>query len=129
MPESVTLDEKESQNLVLLAVICLCSLVLILIIWASLIHFNETTISMGQITPKERIPVAQHLEGGIIRSTLVKNGDYVMKGQVLIELDPTASIAELEQMQAKKISLLLDLDRLRLLTKENDKKNSLNLWG
>lgn len=38
----------------------------------------------------------QHLEGGIIRSIAVHDGDLVVKGQVLAELDDTASRAQLE---------------------------------
>src|SRR5690606_34719153 len=47
----------------------------------------------------------QHLEGGMINRLLVQNGDHVEAGDVLLELDSTQSLAQLEIMNAQAMAL------------------------
>ncbi len=55
----------------------------------------------------------EHLEGGIVAKILVKNGDVVKKGQLLVQFDPTATKAELAQLRSREITYLLNAQRLR----------------
>lgn len=88
-------------------------LVLIFIVWATFVEIDETAMTSGEIVTKVPIQAVQHLEGGIVKEILVKNGDQVNAGEPLIKLDPTAFISQLEQMQMREISLLFDAERLR----------------
>ncbi len=58
-----------------------------LIIWASIADIDEITKGEGKIIPSSQLQVIQNLEGGIVSEILVKEGDFVKKGQVLLKID------------------------------------------
>ena len=63
--------------------------VLALILWAGFAEIDERTRGVGRIIPSQQIQVVQNLEGGIIKSILVAEGDWVRQGQVLVTIDDT----------------------------------------
>jgi len=54
----------------------------------------------------------QHLEGGIVREIMVKEGDEVSKGQPLVSLEPTQSGADVDELGVRITSLSADVARL-----------------
>ncbi|GAB4391786.1 MAG: HlyD family type I secretion periplasmic adaptor subunit [Gammaproteobacteria bacterium] len=100
----------KSTNYIILLI---SMLIILLLAWASLTKVNEISHSQGILLPYSNIHAIQHLEGGIIKSIYVKNGDQVKQHDVLIELDKTAALAELSQLHAKQIAYLFDAARLR----------------
>lgn len=58
-----------------------------LIVWASIADIDEITKGEGKIIPSSQLQVIQNLEGGIVSEILVKEGDFVKKGQVLLKID------------------------------------------
>lgn len=117
--ENVRIEECQNNYLVLLGILTICTILIALIIWAALIHIEETAVTVGELVPKNKVTIAQHLEGGIISQINVKNGDLVEQGQILLELDPVANLSELEKMQAKSLALLFEVRRLRHYLHEN----------
>lgn len=57
------------------------------IYWASQAEIDERTRAQGQIIPSNRVQIIQNLEGGIVSEILVKEGDTVKKGQVLVKIE------------------------------------------
>ncbi len=57
--------------------------------WSFLAKIQGAVIATGIVIVESKPKVIQHLDGGIIGEILVKDGDYVQKGQVLLRLDPT----------------------------------------
>lgn len=58
-----------------------------IILWASIAEIDELTRGEGKIIPSQQLQVIQNLEGGIVSEILVKEGDRVQKGQVLLRID------------------------------------------
>jgi HlyD family secretion protein len=56
-------------------------------IWSVVAPLKSAAIASGIVEPESSRKTIQHLEGGIVRQILVKNGDVVSSGQVLIRLD------------------------------------------
>jgi len=83
------------------------------IAWAALGTVDIVAVASGKIIPSGHIKLVQPLEAGIVRAIHVRNGQRVHAGDVLIELDPTVSVAELERLNADLTSALLDVARLR----------------
>ncbi|WP_263834130.1 HlyD family type I secretion periplasmic adaptor subunit [Sulfurospirillum oryzae] len=57
------------------------------IVWASIAEIDEQTRGEGKVIPTQQLQVIQNLEGGIVSEILVKEGDQVQKGQVLLRID------------------------------------------
>ncbi|QAY76356.1 HlyD family type I secretion periplasmic adaptor subunit [Sphingosinicella sp. BN140058] len=77
--------------------------------WASLFSIDKVTRGGGRVLPSVQNQVVQHLEGGIAQEILVKEGQRVHKGQVLLRIENAYTGAELENSHtdviAKKITL------------------------
>ncbi len=70
-------------------------------IWSVLAPLKSAAVASGVIEPETSRKTIQHLEGGIVRRILVKNGDAVMGGQIVIELDDTKSRSERDSIQGQ----------------------------
>ena len=69
--------------------------------WAALAPLNSAALAPGSIAVESYRKSVQHLEGGIIAAILVRDGDNVIKDQVLVELDDTQSRAQLEVLRGQ----------------------------
>jgi hemolysin D len=81
--------------------------------WAALSTVDIVATAPGKIVPGGRTKVIQPFETGVVRAIHVRDGQSVMAGEVLIELDPTMSGAELEHMKSDLLSAQLDAARYR----------------
>jgi len=61
--------------------------------WSYLAPLSSAAVASGQVVADGNRRTVQHLEGGIIRELLVKDGDHVRAGQVIVRLDDTQSAA------------------------------------
>lgn len=73
----------------------------ILAFWSYAAPLTSAAITQGQIVTDGSRRTVQHLEGGIIRELLVKDGDKVHAGQVLVRLDDTQSSASSDLLRAQ----------------------------
>jgi HlyD family secretion protein/adhesin transport system membrane fusion protein len=112
LAQSAMLEEAGTPRLQRAAMFAVSGLVACAIAWAAVTKVDEVAVGPGQILPSSRVQVIQHLEGGIVHEILVRDGALVKKGQVLLRLDRAASMAELDQEQAKETILSLQADRL-----------------
>lgn len=81
--------------------------------WATLTNINEMAHTPGEVVPRGLQQVVQHLEGGIATGILVKEGDFVEKGQALMTIDGTGSKEDLERALSKQVTLNMQEERLR----------------
>lgn len=80
--------------------------------WAFFTELDEVTVTQGTVVPKGDLKVIQHLEGGIIQSIFVKEGDKVKIGQPLLQLDVASSGLGQEELQVRLFSQLAQKARL-----------------
>ncbi|WP_067583012.1 HlyD family type I secretion periplasmic adaptor subunit [Endozoicomonas ascidiicola] len=79
------------------------------IVWACLAPVDSASVATGKVIAQSRVQTIQHLEGGIIETLHVREGDTVKTGDLLISLSPVKSKAQLMQLTAR-----LNADRVRL---------------
>ncbi|WP_308909001.1 HlyD family type I secretion periplasmic adaptor subunit [Pseudokordiimonas caeni] len=82
-------------------------------IWGSTMKIGGAVISPGRVIAEDRNRVIQHLEGGILKSINVREGDFVTEGQVVAELDDTRSGPELANLRVQRAILQAQLLRRR----------------
>ena len=66
--------------------------------WSSSAPIAGAIVASGSFVANGENKTIQHLEGGVIRDILVKEGDVVQPGQVLIRLDEVTAKAELRRL-------------------------------
>ena len=66
----------------------------IALVWSIVGKVDIVAVAPGRIIVSERTKLIQPLEASVVRRVLVKDGDKVQAGQVLVELDPTIASAE-----------------------------------
>ncbi|HBK91707.1 MAG TPA: HlyD family type I secretion periplasmic adaptor subunit [Parvularcula sp.] len=78
-----------------------------LLLWSILAPINSAVIAPGRISVETNRKAIQHLEGGVISEILVREGEAVAAGDVLIRLDavvPKANAALLSEQLAERIA-------------------------
>ncbi|NOR58587.1 MAG: HlyD family type I secretion periplasmic adaptor subunit [Sulfurimonas sp.] len=93
--------------------------ILLLIIWASLAEIDEITRGDGDVIPYGQNQVIQNLEGGIVESILVKEGQSVKSGQIILKINNAKSISssrtnemKFHELKAKRLRLYAEANQL-----------------
>lgn len=89
--------------------------VLAFVLWAMLAQVDEITRGDGKVIPSRQLQVVQSLDGGIVSDILVKEGDTVREGQVLVRIDATRFLSTFRESRAVYLALLAKAARLRAL--------------
>ncbi|TCZ57953.1 HlyD family type I secretion periplasmic adaptor subunit [Roseicella aquatilis] len=80
--------------------------------WALFAPLAEASVAPGVIKVEGTRRTIQHLEGGIVREILFRDGAKVKAGDVIIRLDPVQSDSVLETQRASRWALLAQDARL-----------------
>lgn len=87
--------------------------------WAFLAPLDSAALAPGVVTVQSYRKTVQHLEGGIVKELLARDGDQVISGQPLIILDDTQLRAEYDMVlgqlitaQATEARLMAERDQL-----------------
>jgi membrane fusion protein, adhesin transport system len=83
--------------------------------WAHFAIIDEVKRGEGRVVPSQQMQVVQSLEGGLIESILVHEGDTVQKNQLLARIDNTKFAADLGEVRAKRDAAA---NSLKLLNRE-----------
>ena len=99
-----------SQHLILMFI---AAFFVIFVIWANFAALDEVTRGDGKVIPSTEIQKLQSLEGGIVEEFLVREGDEVKAGQVLMRLRDVQASSDLGSNRARYLGLLAKTQRLK----------------
>ncbi len=88
-------------------------MVITFVIWAKVCKIDIVSLARGRVVPASKVKKVQHLEGGIVRKILVKEGDRVKKGEKLIILEEVQSRTNINELNIEIASLEIEAIRLR----------------
>jgi adhesin transport system membrane fusion protein len=88
--------------------------------WAVYFPLVEVSSGQGTVVPSSREQVIQSLEGGIVASLSVVEGSVVDRDEVLAQLDPTRSVSNVDEAEAKYTASIAAAARLRAEIEEAD---------
>ena len=89
--------------------------------WMWMGKLDVVSLTMGSVVPSSQIKTIQHLEGGIVHKIHVKEGEQVVSGQPLIELESTDSEANVGEMLVRLATLTVQVARLEAESIGSDK--------
>lgn len=87
----------------------------ILLIWASVAEIDEVARGVGRVIPSAQLQVVQSFDGGVVAEILVREGQVVEQGEVLLRVDPTRFLADLGETRASESALRARAARLSAL--------------
>lgn len=89
--------------------------VLILLLWADFAVLDEVTRGEGKVIPSRQVQILQSMDGGIVSEILVKEGQSVKIGDLLLKVDPTRMVSSLRENRSQYLALLAKAARLKAL--------------
>jgi adhesin transport system membrane fusion protein len=75
------------------------------IAWANWAELDEIARGEGEIIPSHQLQVVQNLEGGIVSEILVREGQLVEKGQVLLRIEDKRFASSFRENQVRLLEL------------------------
>lgn len=81
-------------------------------VWATIARIDEVAVGTGKVIPSSQVQMIQNLEGGILTELLVREGQQVEQGQILLRVDATGFESELRQNRTKALALEGQIARL-----------------
>jgi adhesin transport system membrane fusion protein len=100
-----------AQKIVRTAVV----VVLLLLLWAAFAQVQEVTRGDGKVIPSRQLQVVQSLDGGVVSEILVREGQLVEAGQMLLKIDETRATSGVRESAAQGFALRARQARLRAL--------------
>ncbi|KQP88827.1 HlyD family type I secretion periplasmic adaptor subunit [Methylorubrum extorquens] len=88
--------------------------------WAATVRLDRAVISTGVIVAETSRKVVQHFEGGMVQAVLVKDGQTVRSGDVLLRIDPLQSQASADLFRNQLDAALVLEARLRAEQAQSD---------
>ncbi len=102
---------RSSQRIVRVAAV----VVALLLLWAGLARIDEVTRGDGRVIPSRQLQVVQSLDGGVVSEILVREGQTVEAGQLLLRIDETRATSGVRESAAQGVTLKARAARLRAL--------------
>jgi HlyD family secretion protein len=81
--------------------------------WSLFARLDSAALSHGIVVVDSHRKTVQHLEGGILRELMVKEGEAVRTGQTLALLDTTQADSQLGQITSQLVAVQARIARLR----------------
>lgn len=93
----------------------MAAILLAMLIWSAFAPLDEVTRGEGRVIPSRQLQVVQSLDGGMVQQILVKEGQTVEAGEVLLRIDPTRSVSSLNESRVQYLSASAEVARLQAL--------------
>src|SRR5262245_38366194 len=71
-----------------------------LLLWASVGRLDIVAVADGKLVPATYLKIVQPADSGVVKAILVKEGETVKTGQVLMRMDTALSDSELKALTA-----------------------------
>jgi len=82
------------------------------VLWSVIGRLEIVSIATGVVAPSSQLKRVQHLEGGIVKRILVREGDMVKAGQALVDLEETRTGADVRESGVRIQTLQANVARL-----------------
>ncbi|GAA0788417.1 HlyD family type I secretion periplasmic adaptor subunit [Marinobacterium sediminicola] len=93
------------------------------LIWANWAELDEIARGEGEIIPSHQLQIVQNLEGGIVSEILVREGQLVERGEVLLRIEDKRFASSFRENQIRELEL--KARAVRLTAEANDEPFSM----
>lgn len=111
-PGLLAIQESPPARLPRMVMYTVGSLFIILLLWAIFGRLNIIASAEGRLVPKTYVKIVQPADAGIVREILVKEGQAVRAGQILMRMDKSLSDADAKTIRNEMALRSLQLRRI-----------------
>lgn len=113
LSQASRLEEAVNPHAVRLTSMAAAASVVTFVIWAGFTSIHELARAPGEVTPIGQERNLQHLDGGVVSKVLVREGQNVKQGQVLLIVDGAGSTEQLAMLRQRMLRYNLQAERYR----------------
>lgn len=131
LPDLLAIQHKAPHPAAKLVLRILLSLFLAVFLWACFGTLDIVAVAEGKLVPTTYVKIVQPAEAGIVKEILMREGQHVEAGQILVRMDAAYSEADRQAVSAEYHAKRLALKRIeaqlanQLLGKEADDPSDL----
>ncbi len=109
LPSALQIQEHPPHPVARVMMWILVSIIVFTLLWACIGKMDVIVTAQGKIVPQAQVKIIQPLEKGIVKAIYVKDGQLVMKEELLLELDQSVTQTDIENLahQLKVAQLML----------------------
>lgn len=107
-----TAERTDYARLARRAALALAMVLAIMVVWSAAAPLSGAVVASGIVKTELNRKTVQHLEGGIVREVLVREGQQVRKGDPLLVIGDVRTDANLDLQQDQKVAELVREARL-----------------
>lgn len=108
--------QRNSSSILLLSVV---TLLVVIFVWASTTELDNVIRGDGKTVSEAKNQLVQSSESGVLRTRYVNEGDFVVKGQPLFDIDPVDAKTQLDRARKRYASLSIKSIRLKSEVKQD----------
>jgi hemolysin D len=112
---AIALRQQPPSRITRMVSIAICAMAFICVAYASLVSMDIVVTAQGRVIPSGKSKIIQPLEAGVVKAISVKDGQTVKAGDLLVELDATATQADRDRLQREFWETQADVLRLNAL--------------
>jgi len=83
------------------------------ITWMYFSKMDIVVTAQGQVVPSGHVKLIQAADAGVVRAIKVRDGQFVKKGEELVELDSTSTTADRARLMREQLEAQVEVARLR----------------
>lgn len=117
LPAALSLQQTPAAPSPMRAAWAIMALFVLTLLWSFFGKVDIVAVAHGRIVVSDRTKVIQPLESAVVKAIHVKDGDHVQAGQLLIELDATATQADANRVSQEQTSAMGNALRYKALLK------------
>jgi adhesin transport system membrane fusion protein len=95
-------------------IVLVVGVVLAFLLWANWAEVDQISRAEGKVIPSGKSQIVQSAEPGVVTDILVRSGEQVSAGQLLIRLDDTNTASSAGEVEARVLALSAQVERLRV---------------
>lgn len=112
---AIALRQQPPAGIARMVTLAICVMAAVFLAYASLAFMDIVVTSQGRVIPSGKSKVIQPLDAGVVKAIAVRDGQNVKAGDLLVELDATATGADRDRIQREVWETRADVLRLNAL--------------
>lgn len=111
-PSILAIQARPASPLPRVMLYTLLTLFVLIVLWAIFGKVDVVAVAQGKLVPQSYLKIVQPAEAGIVKEILVKEGDTVAQGQILMRMDAQVQESDTKMVEAELKQRQLQIRRI-----------------